>query len=177
MKQNIMSKSATRRILQYENHRGRQLLMVVLGLFAIIAFLWGWCEPASAAGYGSALGLAAMTGIASISDVSDKETHGNEIGYFVALIPVAMINDPMNFPQPEAGSRAIAAFQLKTGDTDAGQYIGKGRRHDKRHEYVHNDHGWRPRRPAHLRGGVRRLQVRHHVQAHQGFRMVCDRRA
>ena len=117
MKQNIMSKSATRRILQYENHRGRQLLMVVLGLFAIIAFLWGWCEPASAAGYGSALGLAAMTGIASISDVSDKETHGNEIGYFVALIPVAMINDPMNFPQPEAGSRAIAAFQLKTGET------------------------------------------------------------
>lgn len=117
MKKNIISKSAQRRILQYENRRGRQLLVILGCIAAIIAFLCAWCEPAGASGYGYGIGLAAMTGIASIADVSDKETHGSEIGYYVALIPVSMINDPTNFPQPESGSRAIAAFQLKTGET------------------------------------------------------------
>lgn len=117
MKKNIISKSSICRSMQYERKQGKRLLMVILGIMALIAFLWAWCEPSSAAGYGYGVSLAAMTGIASIDDVNDKETHGSEIGYFVALIPVSMIYNPMSFPQPSDNTRAIAAFELKTGET------------------------------------------------------------
>ena len=117
MKKNLISKASIQKEMQYERKQGKRLLTVLLGLLALIAFLWAWCDPSSAAGYGYGVSCAAMAGIASIDDVSDKETHGNEIGYYVALIPISMIYDPMSFPQPGANSRAIAAFELKTGET------------------------------------------------------------
>ena len=100
MKKNIIVNTGlSKKGAQYENRKARQLFTVIMGLISIVAFVWACVEPASAhAGYG--VGLATMTLIGSIDDVSDRDTHGNEIAYQIVLINTAQLADKFNFPQP-----------------------------------------------------------------------------
>lgn len=118
MKKNIIINTGlSKKGAQYENRKARQLFTVIMGLFAIVAFVWACVEPASAhAGYG--VGLATMTLIGSIDDVSDRDTHGNEIAYQVVLINTAQLADLFNFPQPSATDRTVTIGKsiLKPGE-------------------------------------------------------------
>lgn len=118
MKKNIIINTGlSKKGAQYENRKARQLFTVIMGLFTIVAFVWACVEPASAhAGYG--VGLATMTLIGSIDDVSDRDTHGNEIAYQVVLINTAQLADPFNFPQPSATDRTVTIGKsiLKPGE-------------------------------------------------------------
>lgn len=100
MKKNIIVNTGlSKKGAQYENRKARQLFTVIMGLISIVAFVWACVEPASAhAGYG--VSLATMTLIGSIDDVSDRDTHGNEIAYQIVLINTAQLADKFNFPQP-----------------------------------------------------------------------------
>lgn len=100
MKKNIIVNTGlSKKGAQYENRKARQLFTVIMGLISIVAFVWACVEPASAhAGYG--VGLATMTLIGSIDDVSDRDTHGNEIAYQIVLINTGQLADKFNFPQP-----------------------------------------------------------------------------
>lgn len=118
MKKNIIINTGlSKKGAQYENRKARQLFTVIMGLFTIVAFVWACVEPASAhAGYG--VGLATMTLIGSIDDVSDRDTHGNEIAYQIVLINTAQLADPFNFPQPSATDRTVTIGKsiLKPGE-------------------------------------------------------------
>ena len=118
MKKNIIINTGlSKKGAQYENRKARQLFTVIMGLSTIVAFVWACVEPASAhAGYG--VGLATMTLIGSIDDVSDRDTHGNEIAYQVVLINTAQLADPFNFPQPSATDRTVTIGKsiLKPGE-------------------------------------------------------------
>lgn len=118
MKKNIIINTGlSKKGAQYENRKARQLFTVIMGLFTIVAFVWACVEPASAhAGYG--VGLATMTLIGSIDDVSDRDTHGNEIAYQVVLINTAQLADPFNFPQPSVTDRTVTIGKsiLKPGE-------------------------------------------------------------
>lgn len=118
MKKNIIINTGlSKKGAQYENRKARQLFTVIMGLFTIVAFVWACVEPAGAhAGYG--VGLATMTLIGSIDDVSDRDTHGNEIAYQIVLINTAQLADPFNFPQPSATDRTVTIGKsiLKPGE-------------------------------------------------------------
>lgn len=102
MKKNkvIVRTGLSKKGAQYEMRKARQLFNIVVGLFAIFAFVWACVEPASGhiAGYG--VSLASMTLIGSIDDVTDRDTHGSEIAYQVVLIATDQLADKFNFPQP-----------------------------------------------------------------------------
>ena len=117
MKKNIIINTGlSKKGAQYENRKARQLFTVIMGLISIVAFVWACVEPASAhAGYG--VGLATMTLIGSIDDVSDRDTHGNEIAYQIVLINTAQLADKFNFPQPGADRTVtLSKSILKAGE-------------------------------------------------------------
>ncbi len=118
MKKNIIVNTGlSKKGAQYETRKARQMFKVIMGLIAIVAFVWACVEPAGAhAGYG--VGFATMTLIGSIDDVSDRDTHGNEIAYQVVLINTAQLADPFNFPQPSATDRIVTIGKsiLKPGE-------------------------------------------------------------
>ena len=112
MKKNkvIVRTGLSKKGAQYEMRKARQLFNIVVGLFALIAFVWACVEPASGhiAGYG--VSLATMTLIGNVDDVADRDTHGSEIAYQVVLIATDQLADKFNFPQPAlvAGNGANA---------------------------------------------------------------------
>lgn len=117
MKKNIIVNTGlSKKGAQYENRKARQLFTVIMGLISIVAFVWACVEPASAhAGYG--VGLATMTLIGSIDDVSDRYTHGNEIAYQVVLIETSQLANPFAFPQPGTDRTVtISKSILKPGE-------------------------------------------------------------
>ena len=117
MKKNIIINTGlSKKGAQYENRKARQLFTVIMGLISIVAFVWACVEPASAhAGYG--VGLATMTLIGSIDDVSDRDTHGNEIAYQIVLINTAQLADKFNFPQPgDDRTVTLSKSILKAGE-------------------------------------------------------------
>lgn len=56
---------------------------------------------------GAPLIMAAAVGIASIDDVSDRETHGSAIAYDVYLMSVSQLDRTRDFPQPVAGDDGV----------------------------------------------------------------------
>lgn len=101
MKKNmIVNTGLSKKGAQYETRKARQMFKIIMGLIALVAFVWACAEPASghAAGYG--ISLATMTLIGSIDDVTDRDTHGSEIAYQVVLIATDQLADKFNFPQP-----------------------------------------------------------------------------
>lgn len=111
----IISTGLSRKGAQYANKRQRQLAKCLLWLFAICMILMAWAEPASAQGIG--LSLASMALIGNIDDVSDRETHGNEIAYQIVLIGCDQLADRFNFPQPDKDRLVeIGKSLLKPGE-------------------------------------------------------------
>ena len=119
MKKNIIVNTGlSKKGAQYETRKARQMFKVIMGLIALVAFVWACVEPVSGhvAGYG--VSLATMTLIGSIDDVTDRDTHGSEIAYQVVLIATDQLADKFNFPQPSANDRTVAlsASILKPGE-------------------------------------------------------------
>ena len=121
MKKNkvIVRTGLSKKGAQYEMRKARQLFNIVVGLFAIFAFVWACVEPASGhiAGYG--VSLASMTLIGSVDDVTDRDTHGSEIAYQIVLISVEQLADKFNFPQPTPTDRTVTIGKsiLKAGES------------------------------------------------------------
>lgn len=99
-KSKIINTGLSRKGAQYENKMARRLFTFVMGMLALVSFVWACAEPASANSFGYGISLATMTLIGSIDDVSDRYTHGNEIAYQVVLIETSQLANPFAFPQP-----------------------------------------------------------------------------
>lgn len=99
-KSKIINTGLSRKGAQYENKMARRLFTFVMGMLALVSFVWACAEPASAHNFGYGISLATMTLIGSIDDVSDRYTHGNEIAYQVVLIEASQLANPFAFPQP-----------------------------------------------------------------------------
>lgn len=97
----------------YANHRMRQMFLfiglVVMALFAVQALV----DPASAA-TGGMLTTASLVALASIDDVSDRDTHGSAISYIVYLYHISIIDRTKAFPQPN-GERVVDKIPLVEG--------------------------------------------------------------
>lgn len=116
-KSKIISTRLSRKGAQYEKKMARRMFTFVMGMLALVAFVWACTEPAGAHGFGYGVSLASMTLIGSIDDVSDRDTHGSEIAYQVVLISIDQLADKFNFPQPDA-DRTVALTKsiLKAGE-------------------------------------------------------------
>lgn len=109
-KKTVIKTGLSRKGALYAERKQRQLVTVICGIIALVAFVWACTDPASASsalGYG--VSLASMTLIGSIDDVSDRETHGNEIAYQVVLIATNQLLPAAywGFPQPDAETRLV----------------------------------------------------------------------
>lgn len=102
----------SRKGAQCAERKQRQLFTCIMWIVAICFMLYALAEPAMGAG----LTLASLSVIGSLDDVSDRDTHGNELAYQVVLIDVADIASPFTFPQPSA-SRVVTIGKsiLKAG--------------------------------------------------------------
>lgn len=114
----IINTGLSRKGAQYANRRMRQLTTCILWLIAICFMLYAFAEPASAASAGGiGMSLASMTLIGSIDDVTDRDTHGNELAYQVVLIAVEQLADRFSFPQPDNDRLVtISKSLLKAGE-------------------------------------------------------------
>jgi len=113
----LASSGLSRKGVRYAERKQRQLVTILLGLLALVAFVWACAEPASAHSMGYGVSLASMMLIGSIDDVSDRDTHGNEIAYQVVLIGIDQLQDKFNFPQPDADRKVkIGKALLKPGE-------------------------------------------------------------
>jgi len=106
MKKAIINAGLSRKGAQYASRRQRQLVTCLLWIFAVCLMLWAWAEPAGAAG-GMGMSLATMAAIASIDDVTDRDTHGSEIAYQVVLIGTHQLASPFSFPQPDQDRKVV----------------------------------------------------------------------
>ncbi len=121
----IINTGLTRKGAQYAYKRQRQLVKCLLWIFALCVILFAWAEPASAHGIG--MSLATMALIGSIDDVTDRDTHGNEIAYQVVLIELSQLADKFNFPQPTvtqgANTRVVTLGKSILKPGEAAHYI------------------------------------------------------
>ncbi len=106
----------TRKGNLYTNQKMRQLFFCIGAVVALLFVLQMLTDPTSACGMvGSGLTMAAMIPLVNIDDVSDRETHGSAISYFVWLYHVSIIDKSQAFPQPAENSREVTAIPLVTG--------------------------------------------------------------
>lgn len=84
----------------------------------------------------SGTSLAGMMAIGDVADVSDKETHGSNIGYKIYLVDVHQINSDVKFPKPNV-NREIATLPMLPGQYmkyfeahDIPTYVGNGEKGD-----------------------------------------------
>ena len=113
----IVSTGLSRQGAQYANHKQHQLVTCLLWIFGICMLLFALAEPASAStGVGFSLAAVTMGAIVDIDDVSDRDTHGNELAYQVVLIAVNQLKDRFSFPQPDSSRKVkIGKALLKAG--------------------------------------------------------------
>lgn len=99
----------------YAALKGRQLFMCLFALLAVVLLISFLADPAFAFGMGgSGLSMATVVALANIDDVSDRDTHGSAISYFVYLYHISIIDRDTPFPQPD-DSREVAAMSLVEG--------------------------------------------------------------
>ena len=89
----------------YRNKR----TLISLALLALVAVAAQF-DPL--AGMGAT--MASMVALASIDDVTDRDTHGSAISYIVYLYHTSIIDRSVAFPQPN-DEREVAAIPLVTG--------------------------------------------------------------
>lgn len=99
----------------YANKKGRQLFMCLFALLSVVLLVQFLLDPSCTFGMGgSGVSLATVVALASIDDVSDRDTHGSAISYIVYLYHTSIIDRTVAFPQPDA-DRTVAALPLVTG--------------------------------------------------------------
>lgn len=95
--------------------------MVLVAVSLVLDAFLGMSAAYAAPG----LSVAAAVGIASIDDVSDRQTHGSAIAYLVYLVEVHQLKDMNVFPEAvigENGKRSVTA-PIVLAETEAPFYI------------------------------------------------------
>lgn len=87
----------------YRNKR----TLISLALLALVAVAAQF-DPL--AGMGAT--MASMVALASIDDVTDRDTHGSAISYIVYLYHTSIIDRSVAFPQPDAETRIVGTIPL-----------------------------------------------------------------
>ncbi len=101
----------------YANKKCRHLFMCLFALLAVVSIIQMFLDPSCAFGMGgSAFSMATVIALASIDDVSDRDTHGSAISYIVYLVHISQLDRTQPFPQPDA-NRTVAEIPLKTGES------------------------------------------------------------
>ena len=96
----------------YVNKKGRQLFLSIFALLAVVSIIQMFLDPSCAFGMGGAgVSMAAMVGLVSIDDVSDRDTHSSAISYIVYLYHTSIIDRTKAFPQPDE-DRKVAEIPL-----------------------------------------------------------------
>lgn len=96
----------------YANKKGRQLFFCIGAVLLVVSLIQMFVDPSFAMGAAGGVSLATMVGLASIDDVSDRDTHGSAISYIVYLVHVSQLDRTVPFPQPDE-DRTVAALTLK----------------------------------------------------------------
>ncbi len=96
----------------YANRKGRQLFFCVGAALFVVSLLQMFIDPSCAMGATGTISLAAMVGLVSIDDVSDRDTHGSAISYIVYLVHTSQIDRTVAFPQPDK-DRTVGEITLK----------------------------------------------------------------
>lgn len=101
---------------RYANQKGKQFMLSILTLLAVIftIFLLQEASAALMSGLGSTL-FASMAIIGNIDDVSDRYTSGNDIAYQVYLINRKQIDPSVAFPKANA-NREVGTLPLLDGE-------------------------------------------------------------
>ena len=95
--------------------------MVLVAVSLVLDAFLGMSAAYAAPG----LSVAAAVGIASIDDVSDRQTHGSAIAYLVYLVEIHQLKDMNVFPEAvigENGKRSVTA-PIELAETEAPFYI------------------------------------------------------
>lgn len=102
----------------YAQHKCRFLFMTIMMVMGLISLLQMFDDPTSPAGIGgTGVSMAAFVSLATIADVTDRDTHGSAIAYQVVLVPTSLVDMTKSFPQPDK-DRKVKAIPFKTA-TDA----------------------------------------------------------
>lgn len=96
----------------YANKKGRQLFFCIGAVLLVVSLIQMFIDPSFAMGATGGVSLATMVGLASIDDVSDRDTHGSAISYIVYLVHISQLDRTVAFPQPDK-DRTVAALTLK----------------------------------------------------------------
>jgi len=101
---------------RYANQKGKQFMLSILILFAVVftIFLVQEASAAIMGGLGTTL-FASMAIIGNIDDVSDRYTSGNDIAYQVYLINRKQIDPSVAFPKANA-NREVGTLPLLDGE-------------------------------------------------------------
>lgn len=101
---------------RYANSKGKQFLLSILTLFAVVftIFLVQEASAALMGGLGTTL-FASMAIIGNIDDVSDRYTSGNDIAYQVYLINRKQIDPSVAFPRANA-NREVGTVPMLDGE-------------------------------------------------------------
>lgn len=104
---------------KYQRRLQVKFLLSILALLAIVFVAFMLTDADSAAicipGAGGTVTLASMMLIGDVGDVSDRFTHGSNIGYKVYLVDVNQVNPDERFPRPNA-NREVATLPMKEGE-------------------------------------------------------------
>lgn len=109
----------------YAQHKMRLLFMTIIAIFGMISLLQMFCDPTSgmSAG-GTGVSMAAFIALASIDDVTDRDTHGSAIAYQVVLVPTTLVDITKAFPQPDKDRKVTAIpFKTEVKDTTLKAYL------------------------------------------------------
>lgn len=109
----------------YAQHKMRLLFMTIIAIFGMISLLQMFCDPTSgmSAG-GTGVSMAAFIALASIDDVTDRDTHGSAIAYRVVLVPTTLVDITKAFPQPDKDRKVTAIpFKTEVKDTTLKAYL------------------------------------------------------
>lgn len=100
----------------YANRKGRQLFFCIVAVLFVVSIIQMFLGPSYAVGATGTVSLAAMVGLVSIDDVTDRDTHGSAISYIVYLTHINQLDRTVAFPQPDE-DRTVAPLTLKDGES------------------------------------------------------------
>lgn len=98
-------------------------LVTVFALAFVVSMILDPTSTLGISGFSGSIAMG-MLAIGDVDDVSDRDTHGSNIGYKVYLIDINQVNPDVAFPQPNA-NREIGTIPML-----AGQYMQYFQAHD-----------------------------------------------
>lgn len=98
-------------------------LMTVFALTFLVSMILDPTSTLGISGFSGSMAMG-MLAIGDVDDVSDRDTHGSNIGYKLYLIDINQVNPDVPFPLPNA-NREIGTIPMR-----AGQYMKYFQAHD-----------------------------------------------